>query len=48
MPLQAIKTAVEAALDALVAAGEASKTAAINTALVEAAARRGLSKPETL
>lgn len=35
------------ALDALMAAGAASKTAAINEALVEAAARRGLGKPET-
>lgn len=38
--------AAAAALDALVAAGAASKTAAINAALVEAAARRGLDKPE--
>lgn len=34
------------ALDALVAAGAASKTAAINEALIEAAARRGLGKHE--
>ena len=41
--------AAAAALDALMAAGAASsKTAAINAALVEAAARRGLGKPETL
>ena len=38
--------AAAAALDALMAAGAASKTAAINAALVEAAARRGLNKPE--
>lgn len=38
--------AAAAALDALVAAGAASKTEAINAALVEAAARRGLNKPE--
>ena len=40
--------AAAAALDALMAAGASSKTAAINAALVEAAARRGLSKSETL
>ena len=39
--------AAAAALDALMAAGAASsKTAAINAALVEAAARRGLNKPK--
>lgn len=38
--------AAAAALDALMAAGAASKTAAINEALVEAAARRGLNKRE--
>ena len=38
--------AAAAALDALMAAGAASKTAAINEALVEVAARRGLGKHE--